>query len=181
MTAFTFLNSIIRSFLSLSLPVLPHGAEPAALPRGEIVEGLAPGRSAGVIAAGAGFPAGHPLRRDTPFLFFGAVGDGDFNYGEMQEMDRTLAGLGLPYRLEVFEGDHDWMPEEVATAALRWMELRVVRDPLRPAAPDLVTAAWKRDQARATALQEASRSFEAWRQWSWIVRDYDGLRDVTDA
>src|SRR2546426_2810895 len=179
MTAFTFLNSIIRSFLSLCPLVLPQGAEPTAWPRGEIVEGLAaaadpgqtyavyvpsshdpaqpapilylldprgrarlpierfraaaeatgvvlassyrsrsdeptdpnlpalralwadtharlaiddrrvyvggfsgtaraawlmadlaPGRIAGVIAAGAGFPAGHPPRRDTPFLFF---------------------------------------------------------------------------------------------------------------
>ncbi len=131
---------------------------------------LAAGRVAGVIAAGAGFPAGRPPRRDTPFLFFAAVGDTDFNYCEMQELERTLAQLGLPYRLEVFEGDHDWMPEEAATAALRWMELRVLGHRLR--APD---------QARAAALEAAKRPFEARRQWSWMARDYDPLRDVTEA
>ena len=68
---------------------------------------LAPGRVAGVIASGAGFPSGRPPRRDTPFLYFAAVGETDFNHLEMRALDRALDGLGLPYRLEVFEGGHD--------------------------------------------------------------------------
>ena len=142
---------------------------------------LAPGSIAGVIAAGAGFAASHPPRRDTSFLYFAAVGDTDFNYGEMQELDRILAELGLPYRLEVFPGNHDWMPEDVAMAAVRWMELRVRRDAARAAIPDLLATCWTRDRDRASALEEASRPFEARRQWSWMVRDYEGLRDVTEA
>jgi len=142
---------------------------------------LAPGSIAGVIAAGAGFAASHAPRRDTSFLYFAAVGDTDFNYGEMQELDRTLTELALPYRLEVFPGNHDWMPEDVATAAVRWMELRVRRDPPREPTPDLLAASWTRDRDRAAALEEASRPFEARRQWSWMVRDYEGLRDVTEA
>ena len=142
---------------------------------------LAPGAIAGVIAAGAGFAAGHPPRRDTPFAFFGAVGDADFNYGEMQELDRKLAGLERPYRLEVFEGPHDWMPPEVAAAALRWMELRAVADARRGASPQLVAAAWDRDVARAAALEASGRAFEARRQWTWITRDYQGLHAVDAA
>lgn len=142
---------------------------------------LAPGAIAGVIAAGAGFPAGHPPRRDSPFAFFGAVGDADFNYGEMQELDRTLAGLERPYRLEVFEGPHDWMPRDVATAALRWLELRAVLDGRRGASPQLVAAAWDRDVARADGLEASGRAFEARRQWTWIIRDYEDLHAVDAA
>ena len=125
---------------------------------------VASGTVAGVIAAGAGFPPGNPPRRDTPFAFFGAVGDADFNYGEMQELDRTLAGLERPYRLEVFEGPHDWMPPEVATAALRWMELRAARDARRGPSPQLIGAGWERDAARAAALESSGRVFQARRQ-----------------
>ncbi len=142
---------------------------------------MAPGAISGVIAAGAGFPAGHPPRRDTPFAYFGAVGDADFNYGEMQELDRALAGLERPYRLEVFEGPHDWMPQEVATAALRWMELRAVSNARRGPSPLLVAAAWDRDVARAAALEASGRAFEARRQWTWMARDYEGLHALDAA
>lgn len=142
---------------------------------------MAAGTIAGVIAAGAGFPPSHPPRRDTPFAFFGAVGDTDFNYGEMQELDRTLSRLDLPYRIEVFEGPHDWMPPEVATAALRWMEVRAVADGRRGPSPQLVAAAWERDAARAAGLEASGRAFEARRQWSWIARDYEGLHGVDAA
>ncbi|HSB62467.1 MAG TPA: hypothetical protein VLI67_12155 [Vicinamibacteria bacterium] len=139
---------------------------------------LAPGRIAGVIASGAGFPLGRPPRRDTPFLYFAAVGETDFNYSEMRALDRALGGLGLPYRLEVFEGGHDWMPEETAVAALRWMELRANG---RAADPALREAQWRRDAWRAAGLEDAGRAFEARRQWAWMARDFDGLRDVAVA
>jgi len=141
----------------------------------------APGAIAGVIGAGAGFPYERRPRRDLPFLYFGAVGDTDFNYGEMQELERRFADLGLVYRLEVFPGGHDWMTGEVATAALRFLELRAVRDGRRPGDSDLVAAAFARDAERARTLEAAGRAFEAARQWSWIARDYEGLRDVDEA
>jgi predicted esterase len=139
-----------------------------------------PGSIAGVIAAGAGFPLNRPPRRDTPFPFFGTVGDADFNYGEVQELDRTLAGLGLRYRIEVVPGPHEWMPEEVATAALRWMRLQTKAVDSAVIA-SLVEPAWERDRARAESLLAAGRPFEARRQWAWMARDFAGRRDVQEA
>jgi len=52
------------------------------------------GEVAGVIAVGGGFPDGDPPRKGMRFAFFGAVGNRDFNYGEMRRLDRTLAGFG---------------------------------------------------------------------------------------
>jgi dienelactone hydrolase len=146
-----------------------------------VLADAARGTIAGVIAAGAGFAPGHPPRRDTSFAFFGATGDADFNFVEAQELERALFDLGLSYRIESFPGPHDWMPEEVATAALRWMELRAVAGGRREPSPDLLATAWARDEKRAADLEAEQRSFEARRQWTWMVRDYDGLRDVAPA
>src|SRR5689334_24443157 len=42
----------------------------------------APGSIAGVVASAAGFPPGAKPARDTPFLYYGGVGERDFNYYE---------------------------------------------------------------------------------------------------
>jgi dienelactone hydrolase len=141
---------------------------------------LSPGSIAGVIGAGAGFSSERPPRRDTPFLFFGSVGDADFNYGEVQELDEKLAEVGLRYRIEIVPGPHDWMPEEVATAALRWMRL-YAKGGGREGSAALVEAGWERDFARARSLETAGRPFEARRQWAWMARDFAGRRDVQEA
>jgi dienelactone hydrolase len=141
----------------------------------------APDLVAGVVAAGAGFPSDSPPRTGMSFLYFGAVGDADFNYREVQALDRTLHELDAPYRIEAFEGGHAWMPPEVATAALRFMELSQVRSGRRPPSPELASAAWERDAARAEALEAARRPFEARRQWTAMARDYEGLHEVEEA
>jgi predicted esterase len=137
----------------------------------------AQGRVRGVVGAGAGFEPRPIAKGDLGFLYFGASGDADFNYDEMQGMDETLFELGVPYRCEVFPGPHSWMPEAVATRALRWMALRSQPHPSEA----VLNAAWSEDVARARELDAAGRLHEAWRQWSWIARDYAGRRDTSEA
>src|SRR5262249_55845087 len=114
---------------------------------------------------------------DLGFLYFGASGDSDFNYDEMQGMDEKLFDLGVPYRYEVFPGPHSWMPERVATRALRWMALRSQTR----VSESILEAAWSEDVARARDLEAAGRLHEAWRQWSFVARDYSGRRDTSEA
>ena len=54
------------------------------------------GGIAGVVGAGAGFPAEVPPRSGMPFSYFGAVGDEDFNFAEMRALDRRLDEIGRP-------------------------------------------------------------------------------------
>src|SRR5262249_12857585 len=68
------------------------------------------GALAGVIASGAGFPAGLAPARGLGFLYFAGVGDEDFNHDEVRRLDRRLFDLDYPYRYEVYPGPHDWMP-----------------------------------------------------------------------
>lgn len=79
---------------------------------------LGTGRIAGVIAGSAGYPDSEP-RKSVPFKVFSVAGTEDFNWLEMQELDRALK---TPHRLRIFEGGHVWMPKEVAIEAIEWME-----------------------------------------------------------
>lgn len=137
----------------------------------------APGTIQAVIAAGAGFPFETQPTKDTPFLYYGTVGDRDFNYYEVLDVAEAMTDLGLPHRVEVWAGPHDWMPEELATRALGWLELQAMKKGLREKDVALIQALWKDDLARARAL-EASDLPEAHRLYTRMTEDYRGLVDA---
>jgi predicted esterase len=133
---------------------------------------------AGVIACSGGFPDGRPPTRETPFAYFATAGETDFNYGEMTALDATLEKLGLPHRLMIFPGPHQWAPEEICAEALAWMRLReaarrVVAD------AELVARSFQRRLAAAQEARESGRLFEADRELHALQRDFRQLRDTT--
>jgi dienelactone hydrolase len=135
---------------------------------------------AGFIGVGAGF---HPDVRPsptTPFLYFGAVGDVDYNFHEVQTLEHSLAALDLPYRLETFPGAHSWLTPALATRAVEWLELRAMQAGSRPIDAALVEAWWERDDAVAHERMLERRQLDAARQYAAMARDFAGLRD-TDA
>src|SRR4051794_25587580 len=140
----------------------------------------APGTIAGIIGAGAGFPFGSTPKKDNPFAFFGTVGDRDFNYYEMNDLDAAMGTLGLPHRIEHFSGVHDWPPIDLATQAVAWMELQAMKSGKREKSPALIEAEWARDRDHARA-QAAAHPADALHTWSAMAADYAGLRDVTEA
>ncbi len=140
----------------------------------------APGTIAGIIGAGAGFPFGTPPKKDNPFAFFGTVGDRDFNYYEMNDLDAAMGALGLPHRIEHFSGPHDWPPADLAMKAVAWMELQAMKAGRREKSPALIEAEWNRDRERART-QAAAHPADALHTWSAMAADYAGLRDVAEA
>lgn len=136
----------------------------------------APGTIEGIVAAGAGFPFETRPTKDTSLLYYGTVGDRDFNYYEVLDLADQMTDLGLPHRIEVFAGPHQWMPEELATRALGWLELQAMKEGLREKDAELIQALWSGDLARARAL-EASDLPEAHRLYLLMAEDYRGLVD----
>lgn len=137
----------------------------------------APGTITGVIAAGAGFPFEKRPTKDTPFLYFGTVGDRDFNYYEVLDLDEEMTALGLPHRVEVFAGPHQWMSKELATQAVGWMEIQAMKKGTREKDPPLIEQLWSQDLAHARALETAGDLPEAHRLYASLVEDYRGLVD----
>src|SRR3954449_3820688 len=140
----------------------------------------APGSITGIIGAGAGFPFNTPPKKDNPFVFFGTVGDRDFNWYETNDLDAALGALNLPHRIEHFAGEHDWPPPDLAAKAVAWMELQAMKTGKREKRPALIEAEWARDRERARS-QAAAHPAEAFHTWSAMAADYAGLRDVAEA
>jgi tetratricopeptide (TPR) repeat protein len=140
-----------------------------------------PGSVAGIIGAGAGFPFPAPPRKGDPFVFFGTVGDKDFNYYEMMDLEPRLAAAGIVHHVEIFDGVHQWPPEPLATRALDWLELQAMKAGKRPQDAALVDALWKDVLERARAFAAAGDAVQAQRTWSAAAADFAGLRDTAEA
>ena len=63
------------------------------------------------------------------FPVFGSAGTDDFNHLEMYQLDRRMTSA---HRVLYFEGGHTWLPAELATQAVEWMELQAMKSGLRP-------------------------------------------------
>lgn len=140
----------------------------------------APGTFTGIIGAGAGFPPSAPPKADNPFLFFGTVGNRDFNYYEMWALDQKLEDLHVPHRIEPFDGGHQWPPAELATQAVAWMELAAMKAGKRDKVPAVIDAEWTADRERARAEEAAGRLWDAHHTWLTIAEEYAGLRTPDD-
>ncbi len=79
-------------------------------------------RLAGVIGCGAGLPEWLAPGDVAEVPWFGTVGIQDFNYREMEELDRELRRQGNPCLLRVFQGRHAWPPKKLALEAIAWLE-----------------------------------------------------------
>lgn len=145
-----------------------------------LVAELLAGSVAGVIGCSAGFPDNRPPGKGISFAYFGTAGDADFNHSEMLALDATLERLGVPHRLEIFEGPHQWAPEEVCAEALEWMR---VREAARGIGKDtaLLESSLERRLARARRKESDGRPLEAQRDYASVTRDFRGLRDVSEA
>src|SRR5260370_2417592 len=144
--------------------------------------GLAvPGSVTGVIGAAGGFPCDAKPSKTTPFVFFGTTATRDFNFDEMHELEEELGHAGVPHRLSVFDGAHDWMPPELAAEALGWLTLRAMQSRTIPRDAALVDALWKADFERGRALEESGALVDANRLYVSMIHDYAGLRETQDA
>ena len=136
---------------------------------------------AGVIANAAGFPIGSEPSRDMKFAYFAAVGNADFNYPEFVELRHKLDNVGARYRIRIFEGKHGWAPAEVWLEALDWMDLRAMAAGTLARDQPRIQKTLDGELKRAAEFQSESNPLEAFRQYQAIVRDFDGLADISSA
>ncbi len=134
--------------------------------------------AAGILLSGAGFPSGREPTKDVSFAVFSAVGTMDFNYREVIPLQAKLALAETPHWLRSFDGTHEWAPSQVISEALAWFRVQSIKSKL--ASPD---DSFLRDQftesvARADSFAQSQDTLNAFREYSQIVRTYNGLLDV---
>jgi hypothetical protein len=125
---------------------------------------------AGVLASSAGYSSA--FHKSERFPFFGSAGTEDFNYREMQVVDRMMTS---PHRVEIFEGGHTWLPVEMATSGVEWMEIQAMKNGLRPRDEKLVGELFAKRMARVDALPD---NLSRMRELKQIAADFDTLSDV---
>jgi tetratricopeptide (TPR) repeat protein len=158
-----------------------YGAGFSGTVRSQIVLArAAPGTFAGIVGAGAGWPFDTPPRPEDRFVFYGTVGDKDFNYYEMMDLEPKLDAAGVIHRLEIFDGIHQWPPAEIATRALAWLDLQAMKAGTIPRDAARIDAAWAETTGRAKGFDAAGDLVQAWRTWSGAAADFTGLRDPRD-
>jgi hypothetical protein len=131
----------------------------------------------GIIVSGAPF-APETFEGEHRFAWYGAAGDTDYNHLSMHHTEELLATREQARRLEIFAGDHRWMPASLASRALDWMELQAMREKLRPLDEDLVKRLLAADLERAEELEHEGRLFESYRLLESTERSYQGLADL---
>ncbi len=136
------------------------------------------GAVAGVIGVGGRLPEGWE-RGPVKFAHWGAAGNTDFNYTPMRQIDEFLQDVGAPHRFEVFEGRHQWLPQELAEDAVAWMELDAMRRGLRQRDAELIEQLWAKDVTGAKTLEADGDHFLVLERWKNIVSTFDGLHDVS--
>jgi len=135
--------------------------------------------AAAVLLNGAGF---HPEAASVPqtkFAVFSAVGNYDFNYGEVAEMDDELGKFGYPHFLRRFDGPHQWAPATVQQEALAWFRVQAMKQGGEPRDPSLINALHAQELERARALESSGDLFLAWKEYAQAARMFAGLADIT--
>ncbi len=141
----------------------------------------APKAIAGVIGCGAGVADERVPLEGLSFAYFGTVGNRDFNYYEMRDLDRKLAAAKVPHRIEVFDGGHEWPPAPLAEDAIAWMDIEAMKRGALARDDARIEALLHRDMERARALEASGNAAGASIAYANVADDYRGLADVTAA
>lgn len=134
--------------------------------------------AAGVLLNGAGFSPSFPPTAGATFSVFAAVGTFDFNYGEVVDLDGTLATLRYSHALRRFDGPHQWAPASAMDEALAWFRLIAMKDGREERDMSFVKAQAKEAENRAKALEAAGDPHGAWREYRQAAESFDGLGEA---
>jgi dienelactone hydrolase len=134
----------------------------------------------GVIAHGAGYPGSDTPSAKNSFLYFGAVGNQDFNWGEMMDMRRTREDLGLPYRMKVFDGEHQWAPSALAEEAIEWLQLKAMQSGSMPADGAFLGRLLEEMTTEARQAESRGDAIGALNAYRSLVSDFRGLKEVSE-
>jgi hypothetical protein len=111
---------------------------------------------------------------------FGAAGIEDFNLIEVARLGRTLTEYGVPNRVEVFEGRHEWLPGDLCLEAIEWMEIQSMRSGRRKTDQGFVEALFRKSLEKARSHESAGRAYPAYLVYDAAARDFNSLIGVKE-
>jgi poly(3-hydroxybutyrate) depolymerase len=131
--------------------------------------------AAGALLNGAGFSPSAPPAANATFSVFAAVGNFDFNYGEVLELDATLGSLHYAHSLRRFDGPHQWAPSNVMDEALAWFRLISMKDGHEEHDMNFVKTQAAEVEKRAKTLEVSGDPYGTWKEYRQAADTFDGL------
>lgn len=130
----------------------------------------------GVMSCAAGFPS-----MDKPmtnyFNYAGMVGNEDFNYNELQEVEKALGNFPMRHILLTFNGKHDWAPAEIFEEAFLFNEFNAMKDKLIPVNDSLIK---KFSTDIEKKIKSLANTYEQYLEYHKLVVFLDGLTDISE-
>jgi len=134
---------------------------------------------AGVIAIGAGFPPGSKPSAKNQFIYYGAAGIDDFNFGEMRGLEKSFSETpSAIYKFQTFAGGHEWMDEKTAEDALAWLNLQAMKNGTLAKDEKIIAEHYNLRKVEAARLFSENRFVDAYRNNLSLIRDFENLYDV---
>jgi predicted esterase len=134
--------------------------------------------AAGVLLSGAGFSPSTPPAAGASFSVFVVVGNLDFNYGEVLDLDATLSSLHYTHSLRRFDGPHQWAPANVMDEMFAWFRLISMKDGREERDMGFVKAQAAEVEKRAKVLELAGDLYGTWKEYRQAADTFDGLGEA---
>jgi predicted esterase len=134
--------------------------------------------AAGVLLSGAGFSRSTPPAAGATFSVFAAVGNLDFNYDEVLDLDATLGSLHYAHSLRRFDGPHQWAPANVMDEALTWFRLISMKEGREERDMSFVKSQAAEVEKRAKVLELAGDPYGTWKEYRQAADTFDGLGEA---
>jgi len=133
----------------------------------------------GVISCGAGFiSAPNYLPSKPTFSYAGLCGDRDMNYREMFDVKTYLDQLTLNNALFIFDGKHQWPPNEQLLLAFNWLEMEAIKKGHITKSKEEIQQRYLDDFNIAQTIEKNNQLLIASLHYDRILSSYDSFIDL---
>ncbi len=132
----------------------------------------------GVIANGAGLPDGTPAG-DFTFSFTAVGGEGDMNLTELISITSELDRTRTRHRIIIFDGRHEWAPENTMSNALAGWQFDAMRDGLIPKDNAFIDRYVAKSKARLNTLYNTGQLIKAGQECNLSISQLERLTPET--
>jgi poly(3-hydroxybutyrate) depolymerase len=135
------------------------------------------GGVAGVVGCGAGLPNINQ-KPVSAFSYLAVVGNQDFNFTEMQQLDESLDQAGYQHHLLVFDGIHQWPPKETIPDIFTWLRFDAMRQQAIPDNRAEINSFIEKNDKMAVDFEKAAKPAQQQEIYSKMMHYLQGLTDV---
>lgn len=135
------------------------------------------GGIAGVVGCGAGLPNinQNPVQ---PFSYLAVVGNQDFNYSEILQLNESLEAAVYVHHLLIFDGIHQWPPKDLLPEIFTWLRFDAMRQKAIPADRAEINSFIEKNDKIASALISKGKHYMQLEIYIKMLHYLQGNNDV---